>query len=330
MKKTNWGIIGAGNISSKFATALAGVEDASLMAIASRSIDKANQFAKQYGAEKAYGSYEEIVKDESIDVIYIGTPHSEHKAHAELCIKAGKAVLCEKSFTLNQEDTKYLIDLAKKHNVFLMEAMWTKFHPATKTVKDWIVNGKIGKLRGIQISAGFKREFNPEHRLFNPDLGGGALLDIGVYPITYAMYMADAYPDEISSYAYFGKSNVDEQNAVILNFKEKGVLASLNSGVTAEVGKDAVLIGEEGRIFVKGFWCSNYVALYDNQENLIEEFKGEFEVNGYEYEIREVQDCLRAGKKESEVIPLSDTLSVMKVMDEIRGQWNFKYKQELK
>lgn len=328
MKKIGWGIIGAGNISSKFATALAGVDDGNLVAVASRSIDKAKQFAENFGADKAYGSYEEMVQDEEIDVVYIGTPHSEHRAHAELCIKAGKAVLCEKAFTLNQKDTKYLIDLAKEHNVFLMEAMWTKFHPATKVVKEWISTGKIGKLRGIQINAGFRREFNPEHRLFNPSLGGGALLDIGVYPVTYAMYMADACPEEISSYAYFGKTNVDEQNTIILNFKEKGVLASLNSGISAEVGKDAVIIGEAGKLFIKGFWCSNYVARYDNNENLIEEYKDEFEINGYEYEIREVQDCLRAGKKESLVVPLSDTLAVMKVMDEIRSQWNFKYEQE--
>lgn len=329
MEKINWGIIGAGNISSKFAIALGGVEDSNIGAIASRSLEKAKGFAEKYGVEKAYGSYEEMVLDETIDAVYIGTPHSEHKAHAELCIKAGKSVLCEKAFTLNQKDTKYLIDLAKEHNVFLMEAMWTKFHPITKMVKEWILNGKIGNLRGIQINAGFRREFDPEHRLFNPNLGGGALLDIGIYPITYAMFMVDAYPEEISSYAYFGKSNVDEQNAIILNFKEKGVLASLNSGISAEVGKDAILIGEEGKIFVKDFWNSNYVAIYNNQGNIIEEHKSEFEINGYEYEIREVQDCLRAGKKESEVVPLSDTLSVMKVMDEIRGQWNFKYVQEL-
>lgn len=328
MKKINWGIIGAGNISSKFATAIGGVEDANLMAIASRSLDKASQFAEKYHANKAYGSYEEMLQDETIDVVYIGTPHTEHLANAELCIKAGKAVLCEKPFTLNHKDTKYLIDLAREHDVFLMEAMWTKFHPSTKMVKDWISNGKIGKLRGMQINAGFRREFNPEQRLFNPDLGGGALLDIGIYPITYAIHLAEAYPEEISSYAYFGKTNIDEQNTIILNFKEKGILASLNSGISAEVGKDAVIIGESGKIFVKDFWNSNYAILYDNNENIVEEYKDEFETNGYEYEIREVQDCLRAGKKESTVVPLADTLSIMKVMDEIRGQWNFKYKQE--
>jgi len=212
MKTINWGIIGAGNISSYFATALNGMENTKITAVASRNLEKAKEFAEKYSCSKAYGSYEELANDSEIDVVYIGTPHTEHKGNAELCLKSGKSVLCEKPFTLNEKDTRYLAQLAKEHNLFLMEAMWTKFLPVTKQVKNWIAEGKIGKVKNMKISFGFQAEINEANRLFNYELAGGALLDVGVYPINYAVHLIGSLPKKVVSTAVLLPNGIDEQN----------------------------------------------------------------------------------------------------------------------
>lgn len=328
MKKVKWGIIGAGGISSTFATALNSLEDVELTAVASRSMDRAREFADRFKIRKAYASYEELALDPEIDVIYIGTPHTEHKDNAALCITHGKAVLCEKPFTLNQKDTQYLISLAKEHNVFLMEAMWTKFLPATKVVKQWIMDKAIGEVRYLNISFGFNTEFDLNSRLYNPKLGGGALLDLGVYPLTYAIHMMDKLPDQVVSSAYLGRSNVDEINTMILKYNE-GTLANLSTAITANTGTDAVIIGDKGKIVVPNFWMADNAKRYDAEGNLVDEYKMQFSVNGYVYEAEEVNRCIRDGKKESDMIPLQDTLDIMKIMDEIRADWGLSYPQEV-
>lgn len=327
MKKIKWGIIGAGRISSQFATALNSLGTAEIGAIASRDLERAKRFAESFKINKAYNSYEELAKDPEIDVIYIGTPHTEHKENAALCIKNGKAVLCEKPFTLNQHDTQYLIDLAKEYNVFLMEAMWTKFLPTTKVVKKWIQEKIIGNVQYINISFGFSNEFDPNSRLFNPDVAGGALLDVGIYPITYAIHMMNGLPDKITSNAYLGKSGVDEINVIAMSYKE-GVIADLSSAVTVNTGKDAIIIGDKGKIVVPNFWMAESAELYDNSGNLLDAFLHPFTANGYVYEAEEVNNCIREGKLESDLLPLKDTLDIIKIMDEIRADWGLVYPQE--
>lgn len=327
MKRIKWGIIGAGRISSKFATALNSLDTTEIGAIASRDLDRAKIFAENFNIEKAYASYEELAKDPEIDVIYIGTPHTEHKNNAALCIRNGKAVLCEKPFTLNQQDTKYLIDLAKEHNAFLMEAMWTKFLPTTKVVKKWIQDKVIGDVQYINISFGFNNEFDPSSRLFNLELAGGALLDVGIYPITYAIHIMNGLPDKITSNAYLGKSGVDEINVITMSYKE-GVIADISSAVTVNTGNDAVIIGSKGKIVVPNFWMAESAEVYDNNGNLIDAFLHPFTANGYIYEIEEVNNCLREGKKESDILPLQDTLDIIKIMDGVRAEWGLVYPQE--
>lgn len=327
MKTIKWGIIGAGKISSKFATALNAMEGTELAAVASRDQNRAKEFADRFHINKTYTSYEELVKDPEIDVIYIGTPHTEHKANAALCITNKKAVLCEKPFTLNQKDTQALIDLAKEHDVFLMEAMWTKFLPATKVVKKWIQDKIIGDVRYFQVSFGYHSEFNSNSRLFNPDLGGGALLDVGIYPISYVTYLMDRLPDHVTSNAYLGKSNVDEINVIAMRFNE-GTVADLNSAISADTGNDAVIICDKGKIVVPNFWMADSAQLYDEDGKLIDAFLLPFTANGYVYEAEEVNNCLREGRKESEVVPLKDTLNIMKIMDAIRSDWGLIYPQE--
>lgn len=327
MKTIRWGIIGAGRISSVFATALNSMKDTKLVAVASRDLSRAEEFAERFQIEKAYGSYEELVNDPEVDVIYIGTPHPEHKANAALCISHGKAVLCEKSFTLNGKDSRYLINLAKEHKVFLMEAMWTKFLPITKRVKEWLKEGRIGEIKHLKVPFGFQAEFDPESRLYNPELGGGALLDVGVYPITYVIHMLERLPDQILSSAVLGATGVDEQNVILMKFNN-GILADISSAVSAEIGHDAEIIGTQGRIYVPSFWCAEDAMLYDTANELVETCELPFPVNGYVYEAEEVNRCIRDGLLESELLPLQDTLDIMDLMDGLRAEWGLTYPQE--
>ena len=327
MNTVKWGIIGAGQIASKFATALNSLDHAELTAIASRDLQRAKEFAGRFCIKKAYGSYEEMLRDSEIDVIYIGTPHTEHKAHARLCIEAGKGVLCEKPFTLNYSEAKELVTLAESNNVFLMEAMWTKFLPATRIVKQWISNKVIGEVKYMNMSFGFRAEFDPDSRLFNPRLGGGALLDVGVYPLSYVIYLMGRLPDKISSNAYIGKSNVDELNVITLQYKE-GMLASISSAISAATGNDAVIIGDKGRIVIPNFWTAESAEVYDAGGKLVDTFFHPFTTNGYVYEAEEVNRCMLEGKKQSDIIPLNDTLDIIRIMDEIRADWGLIYPSE--
>lgn len=328
MKTIKWGIMGTGFIASTFATALTSMENTELAAVASRDIDRAQEFAGRFRTSKAYGSYEELAKDPEIDVIYIATPHTEHKANATLCITNKKAVLCEKPFTLNQKDTQDLITLAKEYDVFLMEAMWTKFLPVTKTVKQWIKEKKIGEVKSFEVSFGFHSDFDPDHRLYNPALGGGALLDLGIYPITYAIHMMDnRLPDEVNSFAHMSKSNVDEMNVISFKYKE-GVLAQLCSAIVMKPDNQAVILGDQGRIVVPNFWMADKAYVYNLEGELIDTREEECLPNGYIYEAYEVNQCLREGKKESDILPLQDTLEIMKIMDQIRSSWGLSYPNE--
>jgi predicted dehydrogenase len=329
MRTVKWGIIGAGQIAIKFATALNSLDHTELTAIASRDLTKAKEFAARFHIEKAYGSYEEMVGDPDIDVIYIGTPHTEHKAHAKLCLAGGKAVLCEKPFTLNYSEACDLVEMAKKCNVFLMEAMWTKFLPVTRIVKQWINNKVIGELKYMNVSFGFRTEYDPNSRLFDPKLGGGALLDVGVYPISYVTHLMERLPDKISSSAYLGQSKVDELNVITLQYNE-GMLASISSAISAATGNDAVIIGEKGRIVIPNFWTAESAEVYDANGKLVDSFFHPFTSNGYVYEVEEVNRCILEGKKESDIIPLNDTLAIMKILDDIRAEWGLVYPSECK
>lgn len=325
MDKIRWGILGTGKIARTFATALQSMDDCTLSAVASRNVSRAKEFAAGFQIEKAYGSYEELAKDPDIDVVYIAVPHTEHKENAKLCIKNNKAVLCEKPISINAEEE--LINAACEHRVFLMEAMWTKFLPATQKVKRWIDEGRIGKVLHIKASFGFHSEFDINSRLYNPNLGGGALLDVGIYPITYATYLLGKLPDKIVSSAVIGKSGVDEQNVMVFKYDD-GVIADLSSAISAETGMDALIAGDKGYIKVNNFWKADSAAVYDNSHRCIEEFNEPFKANGYEYEASEVNRCIREGKPESDINPLKATLEIMTLLDGIRSKWGLIYPKE--
>ncbi|WP_139903453.1 Gfo/Idh/MocA family protein [Clostridium thermarum] len=325
-RKIRWGIIAPGNISIAFAEGMKAVTNAEIVAVASRDLSRAEEFAKKFNIRKAYGSYEEIVKDDEVDAIYIATPHSFHKDMSIMCLQHGKAVLCEKPATLNSKELKEVIDTAEKHNTFYMEAMWMRFLPVIREVKKLVDEGTIGELRLVKADFSFMAPMNPESRLFSKRLAGGALLDVGVYTIAFAEHILEKYPTVITSFAEIGKTEVDEQAAAILGY-EDGKMAILNFAVRTDTDKCAYVYGTEGYIKIPNFWMARKAYLIKNgAETVIEcDFTG----NGYNYETEEVNSCIREGKLQSDIMTWKFSLQVMNIMDTLRNQWNMKYPTEL-
>jgi predicted dehydrogenase len=314
---TRWGILGAGKIANKFATDLRLVEDAELVAIGSRDGDRGEAFAAQYQIPMVFKSYEDLVQSPDVDVIYVATPHGLHHEHTLLCLKHGKAVLCEKAFALNLRQAKEMIDTARKHKVFLMEAFWTKFLPQFEKVRALIHDGMIGEIRWIQADFGFISD-PPAQRLFEPDLGGGSLLDIGIYPVFLAQTLLGK-PKKIDASMVPYTSGVDQQCSVTFTY-ENGAMASLFSTLAADTPVEAVIAGTKGRIEMRNRFHNAIGKLYFVNDK---EVPVEIEVHresgyGYQFEARHVNECLRKGLTESPVMTHTDTLQLMETLDEIR------------
>lgn len=328
MDKIRWGIIGTGKIANTFAQGLCNVEDAVLEAVASRDIQKANLFADKYGFEKAYGSYAELAADKDIDVVYIATPMSSHLGDTLLCLDSGRNVLCEKSMTLNSEQLAKMFERAHEKDLFLMEAMWMKCRPSFLKAREWIQAGRIGNVKVIRADFCNLCPYDPDDRLFRPDCGGGSLLDLGIYPITFAADILGYSPKEIISSAYIAKDRVDHYASVLMRY-EGGAFADLSMGFDFQCENTAVIIGDEGSItFGKWFHCTDDIVLYDTNSKEIERFHCSNGGTGYEYEIEEVHSCLRKGLKESPLVPHSETASIMKIMDTCRSQWGMTFPEE--
>jgi dihydrodiol dehydrogenase / D-xylose 1-dehydrogenase (NADP) len=322
----NWGIMATGWIAHKFVSDLKLLEDANLTAVGSRDEASAREFASQYGFKKAYGSYEALVADPDVDVIYIATPHPMHHDNALLCLKAGKAVLCEKPFCMNVRETKEVIDYARKADIFLMEAMWTRYIPAIAKVREWIDSGRIGEVLCLKADFGYRSELNPESRLFNPALGGGALLDVGIYPVSFASMIFKSQPQSVHTAAAIGQTGVDEQFGALFTY-EGGKMANLMGALRTDMGADAWILGSEGKIFIPDFFYAKEATLLvkgKEPEHLVTKAEG----TGYQYEAIEVMRCLREGLKESPLMSLDETLAIMVTMDGIRKMWGLKYPQE--
>ena len=326
-EKIRWGILGCGSIARKFAEGLSAVDDAELAAVGSRTQAKAQAFADEFGAARAHGSYEALAADGEVDVVYVATPHALHKDNTILCLEAGKAVLCEKPFTINAAQARQVIDLARKKGLFLMEAMWTRFLPCLVRVRQLLADGAIGQVRMVAADFGYRADFNPESRIFDPALGGGALLDVGVYPVSLASMIFGDEPLEIAALADLGATGVDEQAAFVLKYPG-GRLASLLTAVRTLTPMEATIMGAEGHIRLHtAWWCGSKMTLCvrGQAEQLIELHPAG---NGYDCEAEEVGRCLRAGRTESEVMPLDETLAVMRTLDRIRAEWGLSYPME--
>jgi dihydrodiol dehydrogenase / D-xylose 1-dehydrogenase (NADP) len=321
-----WGILGCGNIAKKFAAGLQAAEHAELVAVGSRTQENADRFADLFHVPTRHASYEALVADPSVDAIYVSTPHPFHKENTILCLKAGKAVLCEKPFAVNHKDAREMVAVARSEKVFLMEAMWTRFLPITLQVRKWLAEGRIGEARMLYADFGFRTGINPEGRLFSPKLAGGGLLDVGIYPVSYASMVFGAQPSKISSQAHIGETGIDEQAAMLFGY-ENGALALLSCGIRIKTPHDAKIMGTDGMISVSpSFWNGTRAALTAGGKEEVAELphKG----NGYEFEAEEVARCVRAGKIESDIIPHSETMALMETMDAIRAQCGIKYPME--
>jgi len=325
-EKIGWGIMATGTIANKFCDGLKILDDARIVAVASRSLDKARDFGSKHGIEHAYGSYEELVNDPEVDIVYIATPHPFHFEGAMLCLKAGKAVLCEKPFTLNAREAETLIGYARKKGLFLMEAMWTRYLPAIVKVREWLEQGSIGEIRFLKADFGYRCSWDPEGRLLNPELAGGALMDVGIYPVSFTSMVYGSQPQSIKSMAHIGETHVDEQFAVLFGY-EGGKIASLSGAVRTRLVNDALIMGTDGMIHIPDFFCAKTATLYSSSGGK-EVFGPKFDVNGYNYEAAEAMRCLREGRPESSIMPLDETLAIMRTMDAIRAQWGLKYPGE--
>lgn len=324
-QKIRWGILSTGRIANDFAEGLTAVDDAELVAVGSRRQATADEFGDQYGVPNRHASYEALANDPDVDVIYIGTPHTFHKENALLCIEAGKSVLLEKPFTINAGEAKVVIDAARAKGVFLMEAMWTRFIPAFVKLRELLAEGVIGDIRMLRAEFGFRREFDPEHRLFNPELGGGALLDVGIYPVSFSS-MLFGRPQTIHSVATMGETGVDVQNGMVFHY-ENGEIAVLSSAIRTASAFEALIQGTEGTIRLHPrWWHTTGFTVQRGDEKEVYELP--LKQNGYEYEAMEVGDCLRAGKTESAIMPLDESLALMEMLDTLRAQWGLKYPME--
>jgi predicted dehydrogenase len=326
MKKIKWGILGAGKIARKFAADLVFVKDAELVAIGAREKSSAELFASEFAIPNVYGSYEALVQDPTIDVIYIATPHGFHYEHAMLCLRYKKAVLCEKAFALNARQADEMISFAEAQGTFIMEAFWTKFLPHYKQVKKMIAEGKVGTIQSVIAEFGFKPTPPIAQRMYDPLLGGGSLLDVGIYPVFLALDLLGK-PDTIEATMTTAHTGVDAQCAIQLKYTD-GKLAQLFSSFTSNMATGADINGDEGRIRLTHRFhgpttsIEYYPTIVDTKQLVeIESVKG----TGYHYEAQHVTECLQRGLLESPVMTHNDTLLLMETLDRIREKAGIKY-----
>lgn len=357
MSKTiRWGILGTGVIARRFAEGLGHAAGAELCAVGSRTRAGAEAFAAAVSARRAYESYEELAADRDVDVVYIATPNTCHRENALLCFEQGKAVLCEKPFTLDAAEARAVIAVARRKRLFCMEAMWMRFSPLMREVDALLRRGAVGDLRMIRVELGLSFEPSLAHRVFRPDLGGGALLDLGVYPISLAHQLLGR-PSRIASDTVVGKTGVDEQVAVVLGYPG-GRQAILSASLRNRATNEAVLMGTHGtmrlhaplyrpevlslsesppesvapRIHAHRHPCLMRVAHHPLVRDLASRFTSlrtrsisrRTPGNGYHHEAIEVMRCLREGALESRIMPLDETIAVLETMDAIRGQAAFR------
>jgi predicted dehydrogenase len=320
-----WGILGTGNMASQLARALALLPEAQLAGVASRSHERAQQFAAECGVPRAYGSYEALFDDRNIDVVYVATPHTEHHENTLAALDAGKHVLCEKPFALNAAQAREMIGEARNRKRFLMEAVWMRFLPLMDHLRALLAEGALGPIHMLQADFGFRAEFDPQSRLFDPQLAGGSLLDVGVYPVNLASLVLGV-PAQIATLATIGHTGVDEQAAVSMRY-QSGALAVLSSSIRAATPNEACITGERGSVKLHNRWWvpeRMTVSLGDRHETLHRPMLG----NGYAHEAAEVMRCIAAGQTESRLMPLDETLAIMETLDHIRDAWGLRYPQE--
>ena len=324
-RSIRWGILSTGGIARKFADVLNSMPDAQLVAVGSRSQATADEFGEKYGVRHRHASYAALANDPEVEVVYIATPHPLHVDNMRLCLQAGKAVLCEKPFTINAGEAQAAIALARERRLFLMEAMWPRFLPLMIRLREMLAGGVIGDLQMLVANAGFRARFDPAHRLFAPELGGGALLDVGVYPISFAS-MVLGTPSRVLAMAQLGKTGVDEQAGAVLGY-DHGQLALIFATFRSSVPPEWTVMGSLGQIKIHNPSNGTRLTLQIIGK-AAEVIDVPFEGIDFRYQAMEAQNCLRAGKLESSVMPLDETAAIMATMDQMRAQWGLRYPTE--
>ncbi|MEN8193358.1 MAG: Gfo/Idh/MocA family oxidoreductase [Bacteroidota bacterium] len=326
-KKIKWGIISTGSISNSFAEALKILPDAELAAVASRTQEKADEFAHKHDIPKAYATYQELADDPEIDVVYIGTPHTFHLENSVMCMTKGKSVLCEKALTINAAEAREMVRVAREENVFLMEAMIPRQVPLLRKVLQWIKDGRIGEVRMVKASRCARGEFIHGSRHLNPELGGGSLLDVGVYVISFAFQVLGKAPIESIGLSHIGEVGSDEQGAAILKY-DKGEIADLSFALRTNAVDEAYILGTEGYIKVHDLFAVPTKASLFIDGNEVDVIEEPIIGNALNYEAEEVMRCMREGLKESPFMPLDESIQIMEVMDKIRKPWGLVYSND--
>lgn len=328
MADIDWGILGTGRAAKSFAKGLARLRGARLVAVGSRDGERAASFGARFGADRTYGSYEDLVADPGVDVVYVATPHARHCTDTLLALEAGKPVLCEKPLAINAVQAEAMVRAAGRCGLFLMEAMWSRFLPSFVELGRLIGEGDLGTPRLVRAECCWRNARNPLHRLFDPTAGGGALLDLGVYGVHLALMVFGEAPETVSGRARIGDTGVDEHGAAVLGWRQGG-LAVVITSLRAQGTNDALIAGSSATVRLEEpFWRSS---------GLIVEREGEarrrmgvrFRAPGYQYEAEEVSRCLRESLPESPSLPLARSLEAVRVMDRIRECWGLQYPVEI-
>lgn len=333
MKQVKWGIVGTGNIATQFAQGLQLVENAQIYAVASRSLDNAKTFAQKFAIPKYYGSYEDMSKDTELDIIYIGTPHPQHYDHVMLFLEAGFAVICEKPLGVNAALTEKMIAKAREKNVFFMEGMWTRFFPAFKQALEWVRTERIGQPKVLHAAFGYDGSANKTQWRFRHDMAGGALLDVGIYPLalTFAMFGSD--PIKVSTSAYI-ENGVDEYNTFTFEYAD-GRIAVLTDGIGIKLDNHVFIGGTKGSVLLgEGWWHpdrAEFAPFGDTDVGISPDrdvFSQPYPASGFQYEAQAVQQHFLNGLKEAPEMPLDETLKIARMLDSLRKEWPLVYKED--
>lgn len=320
------GILGAGGIAATLAETMNKMSEVECYGVASRSLEKAKIFAEAHGFVHAFGSYEEMLADKEIELVYIATPHSHHYRHMRMCLEAGKHILCEKSFTVNVAQAEKIFRLAEKKKLLVTEAIWTRYMPSRKLIDDLLAEKVVGDVK--KLTANLSYPIADKERIVKPELAGGALLDVGIYPLNFA-YMH--FGDDVSrtqSAAQLTDAGVDGENGMILLYRD-GRMAVLNSGIHGKSDRQGVFYGTEGCMIVENINNPESIQIYDKNLNLLRKVKVPEQISGYEYEIMETIACIRERKQECPSMPHAETLKMMRVMDALRTEWGVRYPESI-
>lgn len=320
-----FGIMATGPMAQIFVDTLRQVKDAELYAIASRSLDKAVAFKDKNGFEKAYGSYLELVEDENVEIVYIATPQSTHFELMKMCIEHKKPILCEKAFTINADQAKQIKQLSIENNVFVGEALWPRYMPSRKIIDEAIASKIIGEAKILTGNLSYIIYMNK--RIVDINLGGGALLDVGVYGLNFAMMHFGEDIERIDSSCQFTDTGVDGQESITLHFKD-GRMAVLTHGIYSRSDRKGIIYGDKGYIVIENINNPTSVDAYDTNDQLLKHYDIPTQISGYEYEIEECIKCIKQGKLEPDSISMDDSIHLMEVMDKVRNIWGLKYPEE--